>query len=151
MRPSLTSATSSMERVPSVLSVYGRPARVGGPGDRELAVGVGDAGEAGGRQHQRERQRTPEEGRGRVGRAHAPQDARVEPDAAEGGRVLGHGVLVFGAAVDVVEHATRQPAPGHDPQIVHVGGPGEATLRRGRARSGGTASPTAVFRSSDEC
>ena len=37
-RPSLTARTSSIERVLSVDSVYGSPARVRGPGDGELAL-----------------------------------------------------------------------------------------------------------------
>ena len=61
-RPSLTDRTSSIERVLSVDSVYGRPARVGGACDGELALGVGDAGEAGRGEHQRVGERASEEG-----------------------------------------------------------------------------------------
>ena len=94
---------------------------------------------------------TPEEGGRRVGRAHAPEDARVEADAAERGRVLGHGVLVLGAAVDVVEHATGQTPAGHDPQIVHVGGPRQAAFDGVELEAAEPHAPSAVFRSSDEC
>ena len=115
-----------MERVPSVLSVYGQAGAVRGAGDRELAVGIGDAGEAGGREHQRDRERRP---RRVVDGSGSPTPRRTrgwKPMRRNAARVLGHGALVFGAAVDVVEHAAGQPAAGHDAQVVHVRGPGEA-------------------------
>ena len=50
-----------MERVPIVDSEYGNSRTVRGAGDGQLALRIGDAGEAGRSQHERERQRTAEE------------------------------------------------------------------------------------------
>ena len=108
-----------MERVLSVESVYGSPARPAARAHRELAFGFRDAGESGRREHERVRQRAPEQRGGRVDGADVAQDARPEGRARERFGVLAHRVLVFRAAVDVVEHSPRQPASGHDAEIVH--------------------------------
>ena len=70
-----------------------------------------------------------------IDRADVAQDPRPEADAGIGRCVRGQRAFVLGPAVDVVEHATRQPAARDAAQVgdVHAaraGGP------PGRARTG---------------
>ena len=59
--PALTAATSSIERVLRVESVYGSPARAAAARDRELTLRIGDAREAGGCEDERDGQRAAEQ------------------------------------------------------------------------------------------
>ncbi len=93
----------------------------GGPGDGQLALGVGDAGEAGGGEHQRQRDALAEEGRRRVDVADVAQHAGLEGPGAVTLAVGHDGPLVLGGTVDVVEHAVGQAALGDAAQVAHVG------------------------------
>ena len=64
-RPSLTARTSSIERVLSVDSVYGSPARAAARATASSPCGIGDARETRRREHERVRERLSEERRRR--------------------------------------------------------------------------------------
>ena len=107
----------------------GQPGPRGGAGDGELALGIGDAGEPGRREHQRVGERLAEQRRARC----RPSRRRAAPGAgsvvaANAACVGGQRALVLGAAVDVVEHAAGQPALGDAAEIGDRRGPGEAPL-----------------------
>ncbi len=119
-RPSLTARTSSIDRVLRVESVYGRSGPRRGAGDGELALGVGDAGEAGRREHERVARAA---GRGASTPVVDLRRRRAGPRGrnvtrGEGGLVGGERALVLGAAVDVVEHAPGKAALGDAAQVV---------------------------------
>ena len=107
-----------------------QPRPLGRPGDGQLALGIGDAGETRRRQHQRERQRLAEQRRRRVDVSDRPQHTGPELDAGEGIAVVAQRLLVLGAAVDVVEHAARQTPLGDPPEVVDRGGRGQPPLHR---------------------
>ena len=93
-----------------------------GAGHREFAFGVGDAGEPGGDQHERKRERATEQGGRRVDHADVAQDPGHELKIGERRHAAGEGPLVFGRAVDVVEHPAGQPPFRHRPQVGDVRG-----------------------------
>ena len=83
----------------------------------QLAVGIGDAGEARRRQDQRQRQAAPEQRRRRVDVADVPQHPGPEHHPGERRRVGRHRALVLGRTVDVVEHPPGQAPPGDGAQV----------------------------------
>ena len=107
--PSLTAATSSIDRVPIVDSAYGTPARSRRPRDGEFALRVGDPGVAGRSQDQRHGHRVTENRRAGVEVADVTQHPRPPLESREARRVAAQRPLVLGATVDVVEHTTREP------------------------------------------
>ena len=128
--PSLTAATSSMERVLIVDSVYGRPARAAaratasspsGSAMRVNPVGASTSGI---------RERPAEQRRRGVDRADVAQDPGDEGPRRERVDVGGEGALVLGAAVDVVEHAAGEAAAGDVAQVGDAGGPPQPALDR---------------------
>ena len=110
-----------------------------GPGRRQLTLRVGDAGEPDGRQHERDRDRPAQHGGRRIDLPDRTQDAWSELQASEGCAVVDERPLVLGAAVDVVEHAAREPPLGDPPQVGHRRRRRQAATWSGRARSAGTA------------
>ena len=103
----------------------------GGARHGQLAAGIGDAGEPGRSQHQRDGQRLPQQGGGGVDDRHVAQDPRREAPAAVRGGVGAQRHLVLRTAVDVAEHAARQPAPRQQAQLGDVHRPRAQPLAAG--------------------
>ena len=108
--------------------MYGQPGARRGARDRELALGVGDPGEPGRREHQGVGEWRAEQRRLEVDLLDAAQHARAEPGGGERRPVGGERALVLGAAVDVVEHPAGEPPLGDAPEVVDRRRPGEAAL-----------------------
>ena len=88
-------------------------------GHRQFAGGIGDAGEPGRGQDERQRQRLSEQARGDVDLADIAQHPRPEGHAAVGLAIGGQGQFVFGASVDVVEDSAGEPALGDRAKVGH--------------------------------
>ena len=93
------------------------PGPAGGAYHGQLAVGIGDAGEADRSRDVGEGDGSSEQGRRRVGLGHTPQAPGPELQAPVGLNVAPQRDLILGPAVDVVEHPAREPLLGHAAQV----------------------------------
>jgi hypothetical protein len=91
---------------------------LGGTSHGQLALRIGDAAIAGGGKDQRHCEVTAEQQRGRIETAHVAQHPRLELEPGEGRRVAGNRSLIFGGAIDVVEHPVGQATLGDSPTVV---------------------------------
>jgi hypothetical protein len=73
-----------------------------------------------GSEQQGQRDLRTEHGGGEIGGVDLGRHARPERDLAKGPLVLGHGDLVLGPAVDVVEHGPREDSLGETSRVGDV-------------------------------
>ena len=92
----------------------------GGSSDGEFTLAVSDTGEAGGGGDEWERHRFTKQRGGRVDLGDVAQHPGLELDVGERRHRTSEAALVLGAAVDVVEHPTRQAALRDRPQVHDV-------------------------------
>jgi hypothetical protein len=86
-----------------------RPRRLGSARDRDIAGIMAQAGRAGWRKAERQRQHLPGDLRLQLGLGDAGQDLLAQPPAAEAGHVLTHRDEIVGAAIDIGPGEIGQP------------------------------------------